>query len=199
MPKFIANIPKFVVAFLLIAAIVNLLIGVFLRYIMLEVTDWLDVDPFRFTWVEEVGEMMLAWLTLIGAAIGVRERTHFTLHVLPFSPATQGVIDRIHHVLIAGIGLLASWYGVKLCLLNRTLVTPGLEINLALLYGSAAVGGALLFIYAMSMVIAPTPRDPEAYLIDREGRVVSVFTQRIDPDTYEFQGLIRKNLGLPGR
>ena len=162
MPKFIVNIPKFVVAFLLIAAIVNLLVGVFLRYIMLEVTDWLDVDPFRFTWVEEVGEMMLAWLTLIGAAIGVRERSHFTLHVLPFSPATQGVIDRIHHVLIAGVGLLASWYGVKLCLLNRTLVTPGLEINLALLYGSAAVGGALLFIYAVSMVIAPPLRDPDA-------------------------------------
>jgi TRAP-type C4-dicarboxylate transport system permease small subunit len=162
MPRFIANIPKFVVAFLLVAAIVNLLIGVFLRYVMLEVTDWLDVDPIRFTWVEEVGEMMLAWLTLIGAAIGVRERTHFTLHVLRFSPATQGVIDRIHHLLIAGIGVLASWYGVKLCLLNRTLVTPGLEINLALLYGSAAVGGALLFVYAMSMVIAPPPRDPDA-------------------------------------
>ena len=162
MPKFIANIPKFVVAFLLIAAIINLLVGVFLRYVMIEVTDWLDVDPIRFTWVEEVGEMMRAWLTLIGAAIGVRERTHFTLHVLHFSPGTQAVIDRIHHLLIAGIGILASWYGVKLCLLNRTLVTPGLEINLALLYGSAAVGGALLFIYAMSMVIAPPPRDPDA-------------------------------------
>ena len=54
---------------------VNLLIGVFLRYVMIEVTDWLDLDPIRFTWVEEVGEMLLAWLTLIGAAIGVRERT----------------------------------------------------------------------------------------------------------------------------
>ena len=162
MSRFIVNIPKFVVAFLLVAAIVNLLVGVFLRYVMLEVTDWLDVDPIRFTWVEEVGEVMLAWLTLIGAAIGVRERTHFTLHVLRFSPATQDVIDRIHHVLIAGIGALTSWYGVKLCLLNRTLVTPGLEINLALLYGSAAVGGALLFVYAVSMVVAPPPRDPDA-------------------------------------
>src|SRR6185295_14029183 len=109
MSKFIVNIPKVVVALLLVAAIVNLLIGVFLRYVMLEVTDWLDVDPIRFTWVEEVGEMMLAWLTLIGAAIGVRERTHFTLHVLRFSPATQGVIDRVHHVLIAGVGALACW------------------------------------------------------------------------------------------
>jgi TRAP-type C4-dicarboxylate transport system permease small subunit len=123
MPRLIANIPKFVVAFLLVAAIVNLLVRP--CAVMLEVTDWLDLDPIRFTWVEEVGEMMLAWLTLIGAAIGVRERTHFTLHVLHFSPATQAIIDRIHHVLIAGIGVLASWYGVKLCLLNRTLVTPG--------------------------------------------------------------------------
>src|SRR5262249_6464913 len=63
MAKFIANIPKIVVAFLLVAAIVNLLIGVFLRYVMIEVTDWLDLDPIRFTWVEEVGEMLLAWLT----------------------------------------------------------------------------------------------------------------------------------------
>src|SRR3954467_10646812 len=132
MSKYIVNIPKIVVALLLVAAIVNLLIGVFLRYVMIEVTDWLDVDPVRFTWVEEVGEMMLAWLPLIGGAIGVRERSHFTLHVLThnWSAGAQSIVERIHHVLIAGIGAIATWYGVKLCLLNYTLVTPGLEINL---------------------------------------------------------------------
>jgi TRAP-type C4-dicarboxylate transport system permease small subunit len=157
--RLVRDIPKFVVAFLLVAAVVNLLIGVFLRYVMIEVTDWLDVDPIRFTWVEEVGEMMLAWLTLIGAAIGVRERTHFTLHVLHLSPAARARVERIHHVLIAGFGGLAAWYGVKLCLLNRTLVTPGLEINLAVLYASVAVGGVLLVVYAVSMIVAPPPRD----------------------------------------
>ena len=164
MSKFIVNIPKVVVALLLVAAIVNLLIGVFLRYVMIEVTDWLDVDPVRFTWVEEVGEMMLAWLTLIGAAIGVRERSHFTLHVLThnWSVKAQSTVERIHHVLIAGIGAIAAWYGVKLCLLNRTLVTPGLEINLALLYASCVVGGVLLVIYAISMIVSPPPIDPDA-------------------------------------
>ncbi len=49
MSKYIAYIPKAVVALLLVAAIVNLLIGVFLRYVMIEVADWLDVDPIRFT------------------------------------------------------------------------------------------------------------------------------------------------------
>ena len=159
MSKFVANIPKFVVAFLLVAAIVNLLIGVFLRYIMVPVTDWLDVDPINFTWVEEVGEMMLAWLALVGAAIGVRERTHFTLHVLHLSPTAQRWANRVHHVLIVIFGALTAWYGVKLCLLNYTLVTPGLEINLALLYASAAVGGVLLAVYALSMIVSPPPED----------------------------------------
>ena len=157
MARFIASIPKVVVALLLIAAIVNLLVGVFLRYVMIPVTDWLDVDSIPFTWVEEVGEMLLAWLTLIGAAIGVRERNHFTLHVLHFSPAGQAIIDRVHYTLVAIIGAIAAWYGVRLCILNHTLVTPGLSINLSLLYASAAVGGALLVVYALSMVFNPPP------------------------------------------
>jgi len=162
--RFIANIPRIVVALLLVAAIVNLLIGVFLRYVMIEVTDYFDLDPVRFTWVEEVGEMMLAWLTLVGAAIGVRERSHFTLHVLThnWSPRAQSLVERIHHVLIAAIGAIAAWYGVKLCLLNSTLVTPGLEINLAMLYASVVAGGVLLVIYAISMIVSPPPIDPDA-------------------------------------
>ena len=155
--RLIAAIPKFVVSFLLVAAIVNLLIGVVLRYVVVDITDYLDLDPIPFTWVEEVGEMLLAYLTLIGAAIGVRERSHFTLHVLRFAPDTQAVIDRIHYALIAVVGVIACWYGVRLCMLNSTLTTPGLQINLALLYGSSVIGGALLAFYAVSMIVAPPP------------------------------------------
>ena len=157
MARFISAIPRLVVALLLIAAIVNLLIGVFLRYAMIPVTDWLDVDSIPFTWVEEVGEMLLAWLTLIGAAIGVRERSHFTLHVLRFAPASQAIIERIHYALVAVMGAVACWYGVKLCLLIHTLVTPGLSIPLSVLYASCAVGGALLVVYALSMIVNPSP------------------------------------------
>jgi TRAP-type C4-dicarboxylate transport system permease small subunit len=156
--KFIATIPKLVVSLMLIAAIINLLTGVFLRYVMIPVTDWLDMDPIPFTWVEEVGEMLLAYLTLIGAAIGVRERAHFTLHVLHLGPRGLLLVERIHYALVAILGVLVAWFGVKLCILNATLTTPGLEINLAVLYGSAVVGGILLAIYALSMIVNPPPR-----------------------------------------
>jgi TRAP-type C4-dicarboxylate transport system permease small subunit len=163
MPRFLSAIPKITVTALIILAMVNLLIGVVLRYFVGAITDWLDVDPVPFTWVEEVGEISLAWLTLIGAAIGIRQRAHFTLHVFThrFSPAVQAWIERFHHVLIAGIGVLTAWYGYRLCVLNSATRTPGLELNLAWLYASAIAGGILIVIYAISMILAPPP-DGEA-------------------------------------
>src|ERR1044072_4659084 len=163
MPRILFAIPKFIVTALIILAMVNLLIGVFLRYFVGANTDWLEVDPVPFTWVEEGGEISLWWLTLLGAAIGIRQRAHFTLHVFThrLSPALQAWIERFHHTLIAGIGVLTAWYGWKLCVLNFTTRTPGLELNLAWLYASAVVGGILIVVYAVSMIVAPSP-DGEA-------------------------------------
>jgi TRAP-type C4-dicarboxylate transport system permease small subunit len=159
MSRILPAIPKFVVTALIIFAIVNLLIGVVLRYVVGGIADYFDLDPVPFTWVEEVGEMSLAWLTLIGAGIGVYQRSHFTLHVFvhKFSPAAQLWINRFNHVLIIGVGLLTAWYGYQLCLLNATLRTPGLELNLAWLYASAVVGGVLIAVYGLAMIINPPP------------------------------------------
>jgi len=161
MLRVLSAIPKLAVTGLIVLAIVNLLIGVVLRYFVGAITDYFDMDPVPFTWVEEVGEMSLAWVTLIGAAIGVRQRSHFTLHVVVhrLPAAMQLWINRFNHALIIGVGCLAAWYGYELCLLNRTLQTPGLQINLAWLYASAVVGGILIAVYGLSMILAPPPED----------------------------------------
>ena len=161
MMRALAAVPKLAVTALIVLAIINLLIGVILRYFVGAITDYFDMDPVPFTWVEEVGEMSLAWMTMIGAAIGVRQRAHFTLQVVVhrLSAATQLWISRFNHLLIVGVGCLSAWYGYKLCLLNRLLTTPGLEINLAWLYASSVVGGVLIAVYGLSMIFAPPPED----------------------------------------
>jgi TRAP-type C4-dicarboxylate transport system permease small subunit len=161
MMRVLAAVPKLAVTALIVLAMINLLVGVILRYFVGAITDYFDMDPVPFTWVEEVGEMSLAWMTMIGAAIGVRQRSHFTLEVVVhnLSAAAQLWINRFNHLLIAGVGCLAAWYGYKLCLLNRMLTTPGLEINLAWLYASSVVGGVLIAIYGLSMIFAPPPED----------------------------------------
>jgi len=148
-------LPKIVVTSLLFLAIADMLTGVFLRYVMIEVTDFLDLEPINFFWVEEVGEFCLTWLTMIGAAIGIADRIHFTLRVLThhLPLPMQRVIHVANHLLIAGFGLLAAWYGTKLALVNDTLTTPALQINLAWVYASVSVGGVLIFVYGTALAL----------------------------------------------
>jgi len=72
-------------------------------------------------------------------------------HRLP--ERAQRVVERANHLLIAGFGLLAAIYGGKLSLLNATLVSPGLEINLGLLYFSTVVGGSLIAFYGLGVAL----------------------------------------------
>jgi TRAP-type C4-dicarboxylate transport system permease small subunit len=159
-------IPKIVTGGLVLLAIGVMLYGVFMRYVMLPITDWLDVDPINFFWVEEVGETTLAWLTLIGAAVGVAERSHFTLTVVVhrFPPRVQHAIHVGNNLLIAAFGGLVAWVGVKLAILNATLTSPALEFSLAWLYAAATVGGILMALYALRA--AANPAEPEHDILD---------------------------------
>ncbi len=152
MTRALVMAPRVLVGALVLFAIGVMLYGVLCRYVLLPITDWLDVDPVTFFWVEEVGEAALAWMTLVGAAIGVGERTHFTLNVLvhKFPPGVQRAIHVVNHVLIMGFAALVAWIGFKLAQLNAPLTSPGLEFSLAWLYVPASIGGILMMIYALA-------------------------------------------------
>lgn len=151
----VLSLPKILLTALVVLAIGNMVIGVFLRYVMVPTSDYLDLPPLRFFWVEELGEYSLAWLTMLGAGIGLAERAHFTLrlitHHLPLS--LQRIIHIINHAIIIGFGLLTAWYGARLAETNITLISPGLQISLAWLYGSAVLGGLLIALYGFAMAI----------------------------------------------
>ncbi len=164
--RLLVEIPKLILGGLVLFAIGVMLYGVFMRYIMLPITDWLDVDPFNFFWVEEVGETTLAWLTLIGAAIAVRERSHFALAVLAhrLPVGAQAALHVAHSLLIAGFGGLIAWVGLGLVRLNITLTSPALEINLGWLYGCLVGGGILMALYALDA--ARRPHEPDHTFAD---------------------------------
>jgi TRAP-type C4-dicarboxylate transport system permease small subunit len=161
MVRTVLVIPKIITGGLVLLAIAVMLYGVFMRYVMLPITDWLDVDPINFFWVEEVGETTLAWLTLIGAAVGVAERSHFALTLLAhrFSLGVQRAIHIGNNLLIAGFGALIAWLGVKLAALNAMLTSPALEFSLAWLYAATTAGGILMVLYALQAAIEPAGPD----------------------------------------
>jgi len=153
----LTTVPRFLVGVLVLFAIGVMLFGVSMRYIMLPLFDYLDWDPINFFWVEELGEAALAWITLLGAAIGVAERSHFTLAVIThhWSKGAQRVVHFANHLFIAFFGGLIAWLGVKLSILNAPLTSPALEFSLAWLYVPVTIGGILIALYALQAA-----RDP---------------------------------------
>lgn len=153
---------KLLLAAILLLAILDMLAGVVLRYVVVRITDYFDWPGISFFWAEEVGEFALCWLTFIGAAVAILERTHFALAVLThrFPPRLQRAVERANYLLIAAFGLAVAYYGWKVSQLNATLVSPALSINLAFLYFSAVIGGGLMAFYGVGVAIGLLkPRD----------------------------------------
>src|SRR5262245_62734472 len=75
-------VPHVVITVLMVVVIVDMLVGVFLRYVMTWISATFDLPSVRFFWVEEVGEWSLTWLTFIGAALGIRRGVHFSVQIV---------------------------------------------------------------------------------------------------------------------
>jgi len=143
-------LPHVVMTTLMIVAMVDMLVGVFLRYVVTWVSATFDLPSVRFFWVEEIGEYSLAWLTFIGAALGIRRGTHFAVHILTerFSPAVRRGVTVGHYVLLMGFGALLAVYGWQVSELNSQSYSPALDLNLRWLYLASVVGGILTVIYS---------------------------------------------------
>ena len=150
--RVLAWVPPVAVTVLMLVAMIDMLAGVFLRYVMTWVSATFNLPSVRFFWVEEIGEYALAWLTFIGAAIGIRRGTHFAVHILTerLAPPLRRAITAAHCVLLVAFGGLVAIYGWQVSELNSQSYSPALDLNLRWLYLAAVVGGILIVIYSLA-------------------------------------------------
>ncbi len=145
-------VPHIVLTALMLVAMIDMLVGVFLRYVGTWISAAFDLPSVRFFWVEEIGEYALAWLTFIGAAIGIRRGTHFAVAIVVdrFPEPLRRAVFIGHYVLLVGFGALVAIYGWQVSELNSQSFSPALDLNLRWLYLSSVVGGVLIVVYSLA-------------------------------------------------
>lgn len=150
--RILAAVPPVVVTVLMLIAMADMLAGVFLRYVMTKVSAAFDLPSIRFFWVEEVGELCLAWLSFIGAAIGIRRGIHFSVHMVAdrLTLGARRALFTVHYLLIAAFGAAVAVFGWQVAELNSLSFSPALGLNLRWLYLSAVAGGALMVVYSLA-------------------------------------------------
>jgi TRAP-type C4-dicarboxylate transport system permease small subunit len=152
--RWIAAVPPVFVTVLMFIAIADMLAGVFLRYVMTQVSAVFNLPTIRFFWVEEIGELCLAWMSFVGAAIGIRRGVHFSVQMITdlLPPGARKAVFTAHYVLIAGFGALVAIFGWQVSEGNSQSFSPALDLNLRWLYLSSVVGGVLIVIYSAAAI-----------------------------------------------
>ncbi len=126
---------------MILAMVIIIGVMVFMRYVM----------GMGIRWANQTALFLQVWFTFIAMGLGVRKRLHISINIMPenLSPRINWVLDKLHHVVIAGIGLVLIIYGRELVSSTMRSVIPAMGVRSGYLYLALPVGGALIFLEAL--------------------------------------------------
>ncbi len=94
---------------LLVLTVVLLIIPVTLQ-IFARFTEFLP----RYIWTEEAARFLLVWMVMLGAMLGVREGTHFTVDLFPsLTGRTKAALDILSGIFVLVFALVFLWWGIE--------------------------------------------------------------------------------------
>ena len=126
---------------LMVVLSVDLFLGVFSRYVMVR----------TFTWYDEIARACFVWLTLLGAAVGVKRHAHFRLHIVVdrLSPRLrQATVFLFPLVVIIFAGVLIQ-QGLVFLELGKFQQTPVMGLPKTWIYVAIPIGGVLMILYSL--------------------------------------------------
>jgi TRAP-type C4-dicarboxylate transport system permease small subunit len=134
-----------VVCVLLIATCVIVFAEVVSRYLSIGSLAWSD----------EAARFLFVWTALLGAALGVKDGSHFAIHfVSDIMPAPMRaalvVFGAIGTSLVYGVMV---WQGARLVVQNGEQLSPALDMSMSVPYLVVPVSGALMLFFTWVNVI----------------------------------------------
>lgn len=131
---------KFVAAFLLIALLICVALGV--------VTRGFDVP---LAWTDEVSRFLMIWLAVFGWILGTRMRAHVRIRFFhdKLPAAGQRWLDLVIQLAMVVFGLAVGWNGIGLTLKNLDLEATTIEISMGWVYAPLVIAGAVTLAQAI--------------------------------------------------
>lgn len=116
------------------------------------------------TWVEQLALLLVAYITFLGAAVGVHRGSHlgidFIREALP--PGPRRVLRHLADLLVLVFGGFMAWYGWQLVGTNLQRPIPMLGLAESWRAAPLALCGALVVLFAGARIAARLAgRDPE--------------------------------------
>lgn len=101
-------------------------------------------------WGDEVAQILLVWLTFLGAAVAVRENQHYYLHYLS-RIVTGGwlwALNLFRDLLTLAATAVLLYYSAIVSVRVSDWIMPATEISRALVYGACPIGCVFMLYYS---------------------------------------------------
>jgi len=139
--RILSNAVEWVCMVLMVVLSIDLLLGVFSRYVMVR----------TFTWYDEIARGCFVWLTFLGAAVGVKRNAHFRLHIVVdrLSPRLRQVTVFLFPLVVIVFASVLIQQGLVFLELGRFQQTPVMGLSKMWIYVAIPIGGALMILYSL--------------------------------------------------
>jgi TRAP-type C4-dicarboxylate transport system permease small subunit len=139
--RVLSNGVEWVCMALMVVLSVDLILGVFSRYVLVR----------TFTWYDEIARACFVWLTFLGAAVGVKRQAHFRLHILVdrLSPRRREAVEILLPLLIIFFAGVLIQQGLVFLELGKFQQTPVMGLPKTWIYAAIPIGGTLMIFYSL--------------------------------------------------
>lgn len=126
---------------LMVVLSVDLMLGVFSRYVLAR----------TFTWYDEIARACFVWVVFLGAAVGVKRGAHFRLHLLVdvLPRLLQRAARGLGLLIIMGFSVVLVQQGRAFMELGRVQTLPVSGVSKAWVYAAMPVSGVLIIFYTL--------------------------------------------------
>jgi len=142
---------KTVLAILMAVMVLDVLWGVFTRYVM----------GAQSQWTEELARFLLIWIGILGAAFASGKRMHLAIDILPTTlegKRQKLLMNGIHLVVILFAIAVLLIGGSRLVYITSKLgqVSTALDLPLAVVYSIVPISGLFIIIYKTMDLLSPS-------------------------------------------
>lgn len=106
---------------------------------------------FSLYWADELAMILMVWLTFIGAALAIKEKSHYVLNFLTerLKGNTQRIFFILQQILVVISIIILLYFSAIVAWQIRSWVMPATEISRTFVYSASPIGCLLMLYYAI--------------------------------------------------
>ena len=107
----------------------------------------------RYIWTEEIARFAFIWVIMLGATVAVRDKTHFTIDILPrFKPSIENAIKIILLIAMLLMAIVFIIGGIQFAKFGATQLSEISELPMITIYIAWPIAGFSWLVFLVEQV-----------------------------------------------